>query len=70
MDTVFTVRYKISVYILFTLILVCQWFSSVQLPTIFATNTHYQPTTVFTAVWIQTQCTVLPACDAVSPGEQ
>jgi len=40
MDTVFTLRYKISVYILFTLILVCQWFSSVQLPTIFATNAH------------------------------
>jgi hypothetical protein len=54
MDTVFSVRYKISVYILFTLISVCQWFSSVQLPTIFATNAHYQPTTVFTAVWIQT----------------
>jgi len=38
MDTVLTVTYKISVYILLTLILVCQWFSSVQLPTIFATN--------------------------------
>ena len=40
MDTVFTVRHKISVYILFTLILVCQWFSSVHLTTIFTTNAH------------------------------
>jgi hypothetical protein len=44
MDDVFTVRYKISIHVLFTLILYYQWLSSVQLPTIFATDGH-QPTT-------------------------